>query len=254
MLHAYFTWILPYSKDPSKEPINIKFRKLKYFINKLNKNLNADLHVKGLDNVLNIPSDIKCAFLPNHLSAYDPMIIACVLPEAVTFLSKVENKKIPLVGRIIAAMEGCFVDRQNFQKAIAAMLYIQEDLSKKNKNWVIFPEGTRNKNPMAPLLEYHKGSFKAIMTAGAPIIPVALYGTQNVLKSKYKLKKYPVYLTFLDPIMPEEYKDMTPDQVLELTKSRTQEEVNAQREAYFKEIEGLFKSKKSLKKYLESKN
>lgn len=250
LLHAYFTWILPYSKKPDRQPLNIKFKKLKYFINKINKSLKIEMHVKGSET---IPADVKSAYLPNHLSAYDPMIISTVLPEATTYLSKIENKKIPFVGRIIAAMEGCFVDRSNFEKAIEAMMYIEKDLSQQNKNWVIFPEGTRNRNPLAPLLEFHKGSFRAIMKAHAPIVPVAIYGTQNVLKSKYNLKKYPVFLTFLKPLTPEDYKDMSPDEVRETVKSRIQEEVNAQRKAYFTEIEQLFKSKRGLKKFKEEK-
>lgn len=250
LVHAYFSWILPYSKHPNREPINIKFKKLKYFINKLNKNLKVEMHVRGLEG---IPADIKCAYLPNHMSAYDPMIISSVLPEATTYLSKVENKKIPVVGRIIAAMEGCFVDRGNFQKAVAAMMQIEKDLSEKNKNWVIFPEGTRNRDPNAPLLEFHKGSFRSIMKANAPIVPVALYGTHNCLKSKYNLKKYPVYLTFLKPIMPEDYKEMTPDEVRLMTKNAVQEEVNIQRKLYNQEIEGLFKSKRQLAKFKETK-
>mgnify|MGYP003315777389 CR=1 FL=1 len=181
------------------------------------------------------------------------MIISSVLPEATTYLSKIENKKIPVVGRIIAAMDGTFVDRGNFQKAVAAMMKIEKDLSEKNKNWVIFPEGTRNRDPNAPLLEFHKGSFRAIMKAQAPIVPVALYGTHNCLKSKYNLKKYPVYLTFLKPIMPEDYKDMTPDEVRLKTKQLVQDEVNIQRKLYNQEIEGLFKSQKALKKFQESK-
>ena len=248
LLHAYFTWILPYSKNPSKQPLSIKFKKLKYFITKINRTLKVDMHVKGNET---IPVDVKSAFLPNHLSAYDPMIISTVLPDATTYLSKIENKKIPIVGRIIAAMEGCFVDRNNFEKAIEAMMYIEKDLSEQNKNWVIFPEGTRNRNPLAPLLEFHKGSFRAIMKAHAPIVPVAIYGTQNVLKSKYKLKRYPVYLTFLKPLTPEDYKDMTPDEVRETVKSMIQDEVNAQRKAYFEEIETLFRSKRGLKKFKE---
>lgn len=249
LLHAYFSWILPYSRHPDKEPLNIKFKKLKYFINKINKNLNIDLHVRGLDG---LPLETKAAYLPNHMSAYDPMIISSVLPEATTYLSKVENKKIPIVGRIIAAMDGCFLDRSNFQKAVAAMMTIEKDLGEKNKNWVIFPEGTRNRNPNAPLLEFHKGSFSAIMRAQAPIVPVAMYGTHNCLKSKYKLKKYPIYLTFLKPIMPEDYKDKTPDEIRLMAKQMIQEEVDIQRKLYNQEIEGLFKSKKQLVKFKES--
>ena len=78
-------------------------------------------------------------------------------------------------------------------------------------------------------------------------------GTQNVLKSKYNLKKYPIYLTFLKPLTPEDYKDMSPDEVRETVKSMIQEEVNAQRKAYFTEIEHLFKSKRGLKKFKEEK-
>lgn len=250
LLHAYFTWILPYSKNPSKEPINIKFKKLKYFIIKLNKSMKVEIHATGNED---LPHDTKCVFLPNHMSAYDPMIISAVLPDATTYLSKIENKKIPVVGRIISAMEGCFVDRNDLEKSLQAMIHIENDLKEQNKNWVIFPEGTRNKDPMAPLLEFHKGSFRTAMRTQVPIIPVALYGTHNCLKSKYKLKKYPVYVTFLKPITPEEYKDKTIDEIRDLVKDRVQVEENKLRKIYYKEIEGLFKSKRGLKKYQEEK-
>lgn len=44
--------------------------------------------------------------------------------------------------------------------------------------------------------------------AKTPIIPVSIYGTQRILSIKHYLKKYPVYIKFGKPVMPEEYENI----------------------------------------------
>ena len=102
-------------------------------------------------------------------------------------------------------------------------------MTKKNrndKNWIIYPEGTRNRDVMHPLKMFHHGTFRPAVKAGAPIVPVATYGTFRVLKRKPTYKKYPVYIKFLDPIYPEEYKDMSTIEIANLCQARIQRVVS----------------------------
>ena len=249
IIASYFGWMLSYSRKNTKAPIEKRYRKARKLILKVNHNLKLDVLVEGKEN---IPNE-TCCFYSNHMGAADPLLYFQALEQPVTFVAKKEIEKLPFVGRVFRSIDGQFLDRGDLKQSLRVMMRVQDSLTKKEINWVVFPEGTRNKDPLAPLLEFHKGSFRAIMKAHAPIVPVALYGTQNVLKSKYKLKRFPVYLTFLKPLMPEDYAEMTPDEVREKVKNMIQEEVNAQRKAYFDELETCFRSKRALKKYLEEK-
>jgi 1-acyl-sn-glycerol-3-phosphate acyltransferase len=55
-----------------------------------------------------------------------------------------------------------------------------EDLLKKQKVLVIFPEGTRSKT--RALAKAHAGLGMIALRSGAPVVPVAIWGSENVLK------------------------------------------------------------------------
>lgn len=248
---SYFGWILPNSKpNKEKDPITIRFRKLKNLVTKVNKNLKIEYHVEGLEN---IPEDLKCAYLPNHMSAYDPLAVISCLDTPTTFISKLENKKIPVIGKIITAMDGIYIDRKDLKQIVDAMLSVEHDLKEQNKNWIIFPEGSRIKDVFAPMQEFRRGIFRSVMKAQAPIVPVAMYGTHKSLSNKQPLKKYPIYISFLKPILPEEYKDKTPDEICLYCKEMMQKKIDELRVKYFSEIEKLFRRKKDLEQFKKTK-
>jgi len=232
----YFSWINPNAHNPNKTPMSIKFKKLKNLTASFNKNLKLQYHICGLENTQ--IEKFGC-FTPNHQGAYDPLAIITALKTQTTFLSKSENKKVPIVGKIIYAMEGIFLDRGDLKDSIDCMQKIEYDLTEQNKNWIIFPEGTRVKDVNDDLLEFHKGAYRAAMRAKAPIIPTALYGSHAALSNKIKLRKYPVYVSFLKPLFYEDYMDKTVDEVTTYCKDSIQKEVNRLRELYNKETEYL---------------
>ncbi|MBO0792293.1 MAG: 1-acyl-sn-glycerol-3-phosphate acyltransferase, partial [Ktedonobacteraceae bacterium] len=64
-------------------------------------------------------------------------------------------------------------DRQSLRAA--------DDLLKRGKVLVIFPEGTRSK--VHALGKGHAGLGMIALRSGAPVIPVAIYGSERVFKS-----------------------------------------------------------------------
>ena len=114
---------------------------------------------------------------------------------------------------------GLFVSVSDIEKVCDVL---EEDLKNNRKHWLIFPEGTRNKDDRELLLEFHHGTFRPAMKAGVPIVPVAIFGTQRIFDKKSKFRKYPVQVIFGKPIYPEEYQNMKTEEVAQLVQSRIQ--------------------------------
>ena len=195
-----------FGKHPEKYPMSVRYKKVRKLLLALNKSFNVNYFVEGQEN---IPEE-TCCFISNHLSAYDPLSLICVMDKPCTFVAKKELENKPFAGKIIKGMGGLFIDRKDLKQSLRIMMQVEEDLkNKKDKNWIIYPEGTRNKDTMLNLKMFHHGTFRPAVKAGVPIVPVATYGTFRVLKGKPNFKKYPVFIKFLKPLYPEDYKDMS---------------------------------------------
>lgn len=210
IIGSYFAWMRKYARNPKKYPFLVRQNKIKNLSYKTMLDMNADIIVEGLDQ---IPADRACAIYANHLSMADPLTFVSILPYPSSYLSKKENENMPFIGKIMKGLEGMFMDREDLKQSLKVMMKIEEDLKANNKNWVIFPDGTRNKDPLMNVGEFHHGSFRPAMKAGVPIIPVAFYGTKSFFRSKPVFKKYPIYMKVLKPIMPEEYEGKTTNEI-----------------------------------------
>lgn len=221
IIFSYFAWMLRYSKHPERTPIEKRYKKVQRLTKHVFKKLNSDFIVNGLEN---IPEETSC-FFPNHLSMLDPVLIVSVLDKPISFVAKRETETLPFAGKIIKSIDGEFMDRDDLKQSLKVMQRVQKELENKAKHWCIFPEGTRNKDANSLGQDFHYGSFKPAMRARVPIVPVAIYGTFRVLKKKPEFKRYPVQISFLKPIMPEEYEKMTTQEVAKLVASRVRAEI-----------------------------
>ena len=179
--------------------------------------------MEGLENV---PEEV-CCFVSNHLSAYDPVSLISVLDKPCTFVAKKELENKPFAGKWITGMDGLFLNREDLKQSLRIMMKVEDDLkNNNNKNWIIYPEGTRNKDPMCKLREFHHGTFRPAYKAGVPIVPVATFGTFRVLKRKPNFKKYPVFIKILKPIYPSDYHNMTTQDIAKMVQNMIQKEID----------------------------
>ena len=81
----------------------------------------------------------------------------------------------------------------------------------------VYPEGTRSKE--CRLLPFHNGVFKIAQRAEAPIVIVAISGTEKVSKN-YPLHKTDVYVDVLDVLSAEWVKTAQTDDIGELVKDK----------------------------------
>lgn len=155
--------------------------------------LRIRVHVTGMEQ---IPKDTKVLFVSNHRSNFDPIVTWYALKEwKIAFISKPENFKIPIFGRIIRRC--CFmpIDRKNPRKAISTINRAAKLLKKQEVSIGVYPEGTRSKT--AEVLPFHNGVFKIAQKADAPIVVLCIIGTEEISKHT-PFKTTNVYLDVLD--------------------------------------------------------
>ena len=140
MLVSYFLWLIRYSRKPQKYPLEKRYKKIVRLAGHVLRSLNVDFYVYGKENILN---ETSCYF-PNHQSAFDALAILTTIPKPTSFVAKKEIYKFFMLGRAVRTIEGEFMDRDDLRQSLKVMNRVKEDLTNHTKNWVIFPEGTRN--------------------------------------------------------------------------------------------------------------
>jgi 1-acyl-sn-glycerol-3-phosphate acyltransferase len=126
-----------------------------------------------------VPPGRSYVYMSNHQSHLDVPILYATLPSpTIRMLAKKELFQIPLWGRGLRAAEFIEVDRSNHARAIRSLEYAAK-LVRDGVSIYLAPEGTRSRDGrIAPL---KKGGFHLALETGAPIVPVAVRGTMDIL-------------------------------------------------------------------------
>lgn len=165
-----------------------------------------------------LPRDSKFLLVSNHRSKFDPMVTWFALREQKTaFVSKPENFRIPIFGRIIRKC--CFlpIDRDDARKAMGTVNSAAELLASGEVSVGIYPEGTRSQTDA--LLPFHNGVFKIAKKANAPIVVMSVSGTDDIRKNWYR-RRSEVTLHILGVIPAQEVARMKTSELGEIIKER----------------------------------
>lgn len=116
---------------------------------------------------------------PNHLSNNDPPIIGFALPRHVSFMAKEELFKNPIFAAVIKWLGAFPVHRGGVDKIAIRRA---REILKENKVLGIFPEGSRQKE--GHLGRFHDGVASMALRTGTPIVPVAVIGTDKMVRGQ----------------------------------------------------------------------
>jgi 1-acyl-sn-glycerol-3-phosphate acyltransferase len=165
--------------------------------------LGSKFHLRGTSN---LPASGPVLIVSNHVGAVDPALIGGWTPRPVWFMAKAELFK----GSWAWLMRGYHAfpvvrhspDRTALRRAF--------DLLKHGSAVVLFPEGHRSEH--ARLLRAEPGAGFVARRSGAPLVPIAIQGTQNVLGRHQRLpRRAEVVMTFGEPFrLPERNRDGSP--------------------------------------------
>jgi 1-acyl-sn-glycerol-3-phosphate acyltransferase len=135
------------------------------------------VEVTGLENV---PAGVSCIFLSNHVSNLDPPVLLPEIPGMSSVLLKKELMRIPLLGTAMRMGKFVPVERGNNREAAKASVLAAADALRSGLHILIFAEGTRSKD--GRLASFKRGPFYLAKETGAPIVPVAVSGTQTMMR------------------------------------------------------------------------
>jgi 1-acyl-sn-glycerol-3-phosphate acyltransferase len=140
-------------------------------------------------------------FMANHLSTIDIWALYVALPLPVRMIAKKQLATIPLFGWAMWAGRFIFIDRHNAISARRSIDRAKERI-RAGASVLLFPEGTRSRD--GQLQPFKKGGFHMAIDAGAPIVPVALHGTRELMpRGSLRVKPGPVRVTIGAPIPTE---------------------------------------------------
>src|SRR6185436_5082221 len=118
-------------------------------------------------------------YMSNHQSHLDiPMLYATLPSPTIRMLAKTELFRIPLWGRGLRGAEFIEVDRSNHARAVKSIEQAAR-LVREGVSIYLAPEGTRSVDGRIGKLK--KGGFHLAIGTGAPIVPVAIRGTIDIL-------------------------------------------------------------------------
>ena len=135
------------------------------------------VQVEGLEH---IPAGRACIFMSNHVSNLDPPVLMPAIPTRMAIMLKKSLMSIPILGTAMRMARFIPVDRGSRRDAAKAMVAAAAATLADGLPIVVFPEGTRS--PDGRLSTFKKGPFFLAQQTGAPIVPVALSGTQKMLR------------------------------------------------------------------------
>jgi 1-acyl-sn-glycerol-3-phosphate acyltransferase len=133
------------------------------------------VHIEGADN---IPSTV-CVFAANHASNLDPFVFFPAIPRRISVLIKKELLEIPILSTGMKAIKFVGVNRGDREAAAASVDEAVRNL-REGLSFAVFAEGTRS--PDGRLRPFKKGVVLMAIQAGVPIVPVAIAGTQNLMR------------------------------------------------------------------------
>ena len=131
------------------------------------------LEVQGKEHV---PMTGPVLFASNHVSVLDPPLVGGAAPRELHFMAKEELFRIPLFGRLIAALNARPVKRDGSDsRALKTAIRLLAE----GRAVLVFPEGTRGVE--GRLGEGKAGAGMLAVMSGAPVVPVFVSGSARAL-------------------------------------------------------------------------
>ncbi len=157
----------------------------------------AQIEIRGLENA--VPGQ-RYTVISNHQSQFDILALMGRTPLRLHFLAKKELFDIPFFGWGIRALGHIPIDRSNSRRALytfnQAVAKVRAD---QGMSLVIFPEGTRSED--GQIQPFKQGSFRLVLEAGLPVLPVTIQGSRDVLpKGRFFPRPGRIVVTLGKPI------------------------------------------------------
>src|ERR1700750_1782256 len=130
----------------------------------------------------NIPKRGPVILAPNHMSYLDwgtDSLFFYGSGRYPTFMIKASAFKVPFIGRLLVGCGQIRVKRGGADAALA--LKQAEQALAEGAAVIVYPEGTATRDPDLWPMVAKTGAARLALATGVPVIPVARWGTQDIL-------------------------------------------------------------------------
>ncbi|HLF27399.1 MAG TPA: lysophospholipid acyltransferase family protein [Anaerolineae bacterium] len=144
----------------------------------------------------NLPARGGCIVMINHIAFLDPVIVSGAFPRPVISMAKIEAYDDKVLGPLIRTFDAFPVNRGDVDRSALRMAF---DVLDSGLPLLIAPEGTRSQT--ASLGEAHQGLAYIASQTGAPIVPVAISGSDQWKHNIKHLRRTPIHVRLGQPFM-----------------------------------------------------
>ena len=140
-------------------------------------------------NKAKMPTTGPIIITPNHFTNIDPIIIGVAswhMGRMPRFMAKASILRIPVIGWALRKSGQIPVERGGSTRSSTALKEAKELVSK-GRAVIVYPEGSLTRDPDMWPMRGKSGAVRLALELGIPIIPVAHWGTQQVM-ARYSKK------------------------------------------------------------------
>lgn len=150
-----------------------------------------------MEGVSNVPGDGPLLICSNHVSNFDPLLWAALLPRVLHALTKAELFANPVLGGYLIRCNCIPVSRRASDRlAIRSALAVLQS----GGALLLFPEGHRAE---AGLLAFEAGAGFLATRSGAAVLPCAVWGTEKILpKHRLLPRRGVIHIRLGEPFHP----------------------------------------------------
>ncbi len=167
----------------------------------------ARIKVEGLGK---LPKSGPAILVSNHFNFADPPVLTYIIPRRVVWMAKQELFDTPGIGWLFRGFG--LIPVRRFEGDLKALRKAQNAL-KRGHVLGMFPEGHRSAGK--GLLEAEPGTAFIALRTGAPIVPVAIWGTEDIKlpRDAFRFRHNRINVRFGEPFSLPETKRATKEQI-----------------------------------------
>ena len=171
--------------------------------------LGISTRITGMENLPTDPAQ-GVVLLCKHQSTYETFLMPAIMPRPLAYVFKKELLRIPFFGWAIGSLDMVHIDRSQGSRAFAKVLQQGRKLLSKGTWVIMFPEGTRV--PRGQVGQYKSGGARLAISAGVPVVPIAVTTARVWPKKPFTKKPGIVDVSIGPQISPE---GLTQDELMQ---------------------------------------